>query len=182
MRESPVPFLIGLLFSIRSRIATAMAGGTMPNLSMPVSKNLTLRAVLGPRIVAVGFLLVLAGCTLISPYDPTSYKNATDLKVESLVLIDKATDPPASHKAEIEALQIKLRQAYEYEKGKAENSETEQQWAIMVSPDRNLMGGFMKKWLDDNTAQSPAFLAGMKSNVEAGFDTIIKLENGKVRK
>lgn len=128
------------------------------------------------------FLLAVTGCALISYYDPTSYKNATDLKVQSLVLIEKAKDAPGAHEAEIEALKIKLHQAYEYEKGKGKNSETEKQWEIMISPNRNLMGGFLKKWMEENKAQSPAFLRGVKSNVEAGFDAIIGLESGKVKK
>jgi hypothetical protein len=69
-------------------------------------------------ICCVILLLGLAGCAAITGYDPTSYKNATDLKAEALLLIEKAKDPPGSHAAEIESLRLKLRQAYDYDKGK----------------------------------------------------------------
>ncbi|HJQ85788.1 MAG TPA: hypothetical protein VKA21_16995 [Candidatus Binatia bacterium] len=131
-------------------------------------------------LVVVAFL-VATGCALITGYDPTSYKNATDLKVESLALIDKAGDPASQHTAAIEQVRTRLLQAYEYEKGKKTNNETARQWAIMVAPDRNLMGGFMEKWLREGP-QSAAFRSGMKSNVEQGFDTIIDLEEHKVKK
>ena len=132
-------------------------------------------------LVAFAFLAT-AGCTMISGYDPTSYKTATDLKVESTALIDLAADPPSKHEEEISDLWLKLRKAYEYEKGKGKNTETVEQWKLMIDENSGLMGEFIVKWQSEGTAQSEPFRKGMKKNVSAGFDQIIRLENGKVKK
>jgi hypothetical protein len=64
----------------------------------------------------VSSLILLSGmlqCTSISPYSPTAYQYATSLKVESLMLMDKATEPYATHQAEVAALVTKIDIVYE---------------------------------------------------------------------
>jgi hypothetical protein len=131
---------------------------------------------------ALPISLLLVACAAITGYDPTSYKTATDLKVEALLLIEKAQDPPGPHAAEIQAMRLRLRQAYEYEKGKGErNRFTRDQWQILADPKGSLLGGFLKKWQTENKGQSPAFLDGVSENVSAAFDKIIELESRKVK-
>ena len=130
-------------------------------------------------ILLAGFL---AGCAAITGYDPTSYKTATDLKAEALILIEKAQDPPTQHAAAIDSLRLKLRQAVEYEKGKGErNRFTKELWEILTDPNGSLLGGFLKKWETENKGQSPAFLDGIGKNVGEAFDRIIELESRKVK-
>jgi hypothetical protein len=134
------------------------------------------------RSLTVYLLVLLTGCAAITGYDATSYKTATDLKAEALLLIDKAKDPPSLHASEIEALRLKLRQAYEYEKGKGDrNRVTQEQWALLSDPNKALLGGFLKKWESENRGQSPAFLEGVSKNIAQAFDEIIKLESHKVK-
>jgi hypothetical protein len=136
----------------------------------------------GHWILIVAILLGIPGCALTSHYDPTSYRQATDLKAESLTLIEKGTDAPAAHTAKIEALRLKMRQAYEYERGKGRpNVTTVKQWEVLNDPTGALLGGFLKKWQAENKGQSEAFLNGQKKNVGDAFDLIIKLENSKVK-
>lgn len=133
-------------------------------------------------LLVVLSILFLAGCAAITAYDPTSYKNATDLKAEALLLIEKAKDPPGPHAGAIENLRLKLRQAYEYENGKGgRNRFTLEQWALLSDPNGALLGGFLKKWETENRGQSPAFLEGVSKNVAQAFDEIIKLESHKVK-
>ncbi len=137
---------------------------------------------LSQRALTCYLLILLAGCAAITGYDATSYKAATDLKAEALLLIDKAKDPPGPHASEIEALRLKLRQAYEYEKGKGgRNRVTQEQWALLSDPNAALLGGFLKKWETENRGQSPAFIEGVVKNVSQAFDEIIKLESHKVK-
>lgn len=133
---------------------------------------------------ALATLLALASaaCALVSHYDSTSYQNATNLKAEALFLIERAVNPPAAHAAAIDSLRLKLRQAYEYERGKGDpNRITVEQWKRLADPDGALLGGFIKKWRSDNRGQSPAFLDGVAQNVTEAFDQIIRLERAKVR-
>jgi len=126
--------------------------------------------------------LLLTACALVSHYDPTSYQNATYLKAEALLLIEKAKDPPGKHAAAIEALRLRLLQAYEYERGKAKpNRATVEQWRLLIDPEAALLGGFLKKWRDENKGQSDAFLKGVARNISDAFDEVIKLENTKVK-
>src|SRR5450432_1395562 len=79
-------------------------------------------------------LMLLLGCSacapLISKYDPIAYSKAVDLKVESLSLEAKATEPYDQHKPEAEALTMNLQKAYEYAQGRPDNSISAQQWQI----------------------------------------------------
>jgi hypothetical protein len=132
--------------------------------------------------VTLACLLSLPACSTITAYDPTSYKAATDLKAEALLLIDKAKDAPVVHAAAIETVRIKLNQAYEYETGKGDrNRISREQWRLMADPNGHLLGGFLRKWQSEDKAQSPAFLEGVKKNVGDAFDEIIKLESHKVK-
>ncbi len=134
------------------------------------------------RLTAVSVTVLLVGCAAITGYDPTSYKTATDLKAEALLLIEKAKDPPSQHAAAIESLKVRLPQALEYEKGKGErNRFTKELRELISDPNGNLLGGFLKKWETENRGQSPAFLEGMTKNVGEAFGKIIELESRKVK-
>ena len=84
------------------------------------------------RGVVVAFLLgYVAACTVpISYYDGTTYKNLTDLKAESTMLIESFdTTPLARNDEAIETLMLNFRKAHEYEKGKGKpNSDTMRQF------------------------------------------------------
>ena len=122
--------------------------------------------------------LIMVGCSTISVFNQKGYEQATSLKVDALALMDKAIDPYADHEKEIKILKTELDKAYEYAKGRPQNSETTDQWLIIKSPERNSLGGFMKKW-----KQEKALMAGIiteaKILVSDGFDTVIELESGK---
>lgn len=134
----------------------------------------------GPVVVLL--ILLFSACTAITGYDPTSYKNATDLKAEALLLIQKAKDPPDLHRAEIERVRVKLQQAYEYERGKGDrNRLSKEQWELLADPKGSLLGGFLTKWETENRGQSPAFLEGVAKNIAQAFDEIIRLESRKVK-
>jgi hypothetical protein len=128
-------------------------------------------------------IIISLNCATMSHYDPTSYKTATDLKAESLLLIQKATEPPGPYSVAIESLRVRLQQALEYEKGKGTpNSITVRQWEILLDPKGNLLEGFLRKWQADNKGYSEIFIEGVSKNVSDAFDEIIKLERHKVMK
>jgi len=134
------------------------------------------------RVLALLLLSALSACALISQYDPTSYQNATNLKAEALLLVEKAKEPPGMHTTAIDGLRLKLLQAYEYERGKGDpNRITVEQWKRLSDPEGALLGGFLRKWTSENQGQSDAFLKGLSKNVGEAFDQIIKLESAKVK-
>lgn len=139
-----------------------------------------MRASRWTRVCAI-LALAAAGCATISAYDPTSYKNATDLKAESLYLVAKSTDTPDKYANEINKVQIQLQQDFEYEKGKGRNGITVEQWRILADPDKHLLAGFLKKWQAEKKSYPQAFVDGVSKNIADAFDQIIRLEQGKVK-
>ncbi len=121
--------------------------------------------------------LCFTGCAslgFISYYDPTTYKNLTDTKPEVLALYDTFSKDQVSQD-QIEAVRLKLSQAYEYEKGKGEkNKETyEQIKKIQNMFERHvqerLTGG---KWNETHTSNE-------KQNIADAFDIAIQTERLK---
>lgn len=123
---------------------------------------------------------LVAGCTSIALYSEVAYQQAVSLKVESLALMDKASEDFSAHKAEVADLKLKLSKAWEYAKGRADNELSAKQWEILIDPEGHLMGGFLKRWEQDGTL-SPAFAQEAKGLVSDAFDTIIGLESGKIK-
>lgn len=126
-------------------------------------------------VVVIG---LLAGCATISPFSLKAYEQATSLKVEALSTMDKATEPFATQKQSVDALNLNIEKAYEYAKGRPKNGESTRQWAIIKDPSRNSLGGFLKRW-EDKVSLDKAFILEAKGVVSDGFDTVIELESGK---
>ena len=125
---------------------------------------------------------LMAGCALMSVYDPTSYKMATDLKAQAVALVNEASDPPGAHAQEIKDLSLKMQQAFEYERGKGDpNRFTVLQWGKLIDPHAGLVGDFLRKWQADNAPEKPALIKDALTNIGPAFDEIIKLENYKVK-
>ena len=125
-------------------------------------------------------IILLMGCATVAKKDPISLQNAIDLKVESLALLDKATDPPDAHASEIQNMQLRIQKALEYEKSRGElNSISTQQWELLADPEGNLLAGFLKKWVADGKGRSAVFIDGVKGLVTKAFDQIIKVESAK---
>lgn len=131
-------------------------------------------------LVFLAFLI--SACALLSPYDPTSYKNATDLKAASLALLEHGSEPYADHAAEVSRLDVQLRQAFEYEHGKGKtNSETAEQWKILIDREGGLLGGTLEQWRKAGHL-SEVLLPEISKKIGAAFDEIISLEQAKVKK
>jgi hypothetical protein len=123
-------------------------------------------------------LLMLAGCSTISPFELKAYEQATAIKVDALALMDKSIESYANHASAIEKLRIDVEKAYEYAKGRQKNEESTQQWIFIKSPEKKSLGGFLVKWQKDNT-QSANFVNEAKGEIAKHFDQVIELESGK---
>lgn len=125
--------------------------------------------------------LTFCACSYIAPYSHFAYQQATSLKVEALALMDKAAEQSASHENEIKELETKIEKAYEYAKGRPKNDLSAEQWQILKDPNKNLLGGFIKRWRKESTL-STHFIKEAKGLVADAFDTISGLESGKIKK
>lgn len=120
--------------------------------------------------------LVFNGC--MTKFDHIAFNQAASLRVESLMLMDKAVESYSQFENDIDALMGKVEQAYEYALSKPKNEISAKQWEILKNPKQNLLGGFMKRWKEKNRL-GPVYIEESKKVIADAFDTIIDLEKEK---
>ena len=128
-------------------------------------------------IVLCCFFLATS-CSTIATFDQVAYDKTTGAKAEALALMDKATKSYGANLKEIEAVSLTIDKAYEYDRGRALNTTTVQQWEILRDPNRNLFGGFLRRWHDKGSLK-PDYIAEKKHDIAEAFDQITGLEIGK---
>ncbi len=127
-------------------------------------------------------VLWLSACNpSISLFSERAYNLATSLKVETLSLMDKATEPYEAHAGKVETLIINLQKAYEYAKGRAYNDLSARQWEILIDPGKNLAGGFFARWEAEERLNKVFIEEAKKGLIAPAFDLIIGLEAGKIK-
>ena len=143
-----------------------------------------MKIIVNHRVVSMYLLLIsisLGGCSsLIAKYDNVAYQQATSLKVDSLALMGKANEVYSTQESAVVELNLKLDKAYEYAKGRPKNEIITKQWSILKDPNRNLLGGFLKRWKEKGKL-SEIFIKEAKGNVSLGFDQVIGLESGLIK-
>ena len=143
-------------------------------------RDMKIRNMIPVTIALLSVVLLFSSCATISSFSPAAYEQATSLKVDALALMEKATDPFNGHESEVEALTSRVEKAYEFAKGRPKNEISTRQWALLKDPDRNLLGGFLKRWKEKSVLSS-VFIEQAKGLVADAFDRIIGLESGKVK-
>ena len=127
----------------------------------------------GTRSIFAGVLLVatafLFACSTIATFDQVAYDKATGAKAEALALMDKATNSYGAHLKEIDAVSLTIDKAYEYDRGRALNTITVQQWEILRDPNRNLFGGFLRRWHEKGSLNAD-YIAEKKRDIADAFD------------
>lgn len=136
------------------------------------------------RATLISFVLLWASiafysCTNISQFSPDAYKQSVDLKVESLDIMSYATESYSGFETEVESLKQGLQRAYEFAKGRPANEISTRQWEILMDEERNLLGGFLKRWKEEDKL-SETFVVEAQMLIGDAFDTIIGLESGKI--
>ena len=141
--------------------------------------NNTLR--LKKKLFIYFLVALLAGCkATIALYDQYAYTQATSLKVDLQNLaLESATVSYDSAKADIHKTNIELQKAYEYNKGRDDNSISTQQYAILIS-DAHFYKSFLKDW-QAKGKESATMAENISEQIGELMDQIIKLENGKNR-
>lgn len=134
------------------------------------------RPALSIRIPLWLLLPFLFGCaaSFLHYYDPTTYKNLTDLKPKVALLYESFEEEEIDVRT-IRQVRLEMGQAYEYEKGKGEkNQETTKQIGLILQmfslhvEDRKKNG----KW-------SEAHIQNLWENMEEAFDIAIATERLK---
>ena len=140
---------------------------------------MTTKAKIQPLLSALTLSLTIWSCASISVFSPEAYKQAVELKVESLELMSFATMPYADYEEDVINLNTELDKAFEFSKGRPDNEISTEQWRILIDEEGNLLGGFLKRWEAEGSL-SEMFVSEMQILVSDAFDTIIGLESGKI--
>ncbi len=133
------------------------------------------------RSCAIGLccFFFATACNTIATYDQVAYEHATNAKVDALALMDKATTPYSDHIKDIEAVQLELAKAAEYDNGRPLNRYTIELWKTLRS-DSGILNRFLVSWKKSGTLSS-TFIDDKKAHVARAFDDIIQLESGKIK-
>ncbi len=123
---------------------------------------------------------IFSSCKTISVFDQYAYTQSTALKVDALSLMDNATTGFTANTTEIEDFNLKIQKVYEYEKHRPKNEITVKLWDIIMNPDKNLLGGFLARWKQNNTL-GKTFINEAKIQVGEAFDIIVELESQKIK-
>lgn len=126
-------------------------------------------------------LILITGCkSTIALYDQYAYTQATSLKVDLQNLaLESATLSYDSAKADIAKTNVELQKAYEYHKGRDNNSLSTKQYEILLS-DTHFYKSFLKDW-QAKGKESAVMAENISEQIGELMDQVIKLENGKNR-
>ena len=80
-------------------------------------------------------------------------------------------------KADIDKVNVALQKAYEYNKGRDNNSLSTKQYEILLS-DTHFYKSFLRDWKTKGK-ESPTFAGEVSIQIGELMDQVIKLENGK---
>ncbi len=127
---------------------------------------------------------IIYGCApSIAAYDNYAYTQITSLKVETLHLMDMATEPLDNHKQEVKALTMQLEKTKEYVIHRKNNIESGSMWEILLDTNQGSFGEFISFWhrqnIDSGKNLSPTYIARKKKIVGEHFDIIAELESKK---
>jgi hypothetical protein len=131
-----------------------------------------------PGVSLLLIILLLSGCAgwfgFPAYFDPTTYKNLTDLKPQVTMLYESFTGGDLKSD-KIDNIRLKLAQVYEYEKGKGEqNRETVLQLEII----RRMFERHVKD-RQGNGPWSVSHMENQTQTISEAFDIAIQTENLK---
>lgn len=121
--------------------------------------------------------VVLTSCQSLKTaiFDQYSYQKTTELKVETLSIMENASNQYENHKETAAKLLLDIEKLKEYEKNKPNNEITFAMWNLFTDKEKNLLGGFFKSWQEKQTL-SPIFVEESKKQIIEAFDLLIQYE------
>jgi hypothetical protein len=129
------------------------------------------------KLLLVLFVLLLSSCAGVD-FSDYAYKQDQTLKTASLELMSQANESYTLHESDVNNLTSDLNKSLAYEKKRKNNEESIRMYMLLINPNGNLLGGFLKNWKTSGTL-SPTFINQFKPQVSEAFDKIIELEDSK---
>ncbi len=121
--------------------------------------------------------LALGSCTSTRTalFDQYSYQKTTEIKVETIQLLNQANTPFEAHKEKVQSILLSIEKLAEYEKNKPNNEITFAMWQVLNDKEKNLLAGFFKIW-EKKGIVSPVFQEEAKKQISDALDLLIQYE------
>jgi hypothetical protein len=124
------------------------------------------------------FSLLFSCKATIALYDQYAYTQATSLKVDLQNLaLESDSISFETAKPDIDKVDIELQKAYEYNKGRDNNSISSKQYEILLADD-HFYKSFLKDWKAKGK-ESAIMSQNISEEIGDLMDQVIKAENGK---
>ena len=98
-------------------------------------------------------LFLLTACA--PTYSPYLYDKTSEMKTQSLSLMDKAMEPYSKYDTKISLLKSDLESLSRQEQLRKNNQPKIKQWNLLLDPEGHLLYGFLKKWQQDTILNEP---------------------------
>lgn len=131
-----------------------------------------------PAVLALSVLLAACQVPQGPQFSQAAVDRTKELRTDSIALLAQAGDPFASHVTEAQRI---LALANGMSAGASQvpgNGDVAGQWALMVAPDGNLLGGTLARWEARGTL-APFLRDEASRKIAQGFDLIICTEEAK---
>jgi len=136
-------------------------------------------------VLKVGFYmfisLVFSNCISTALFDQHSFDQTISAKVETLGLMESATEEYKLHAVAVKEHLQELQKVYEYDKRRTNNDITTKMWEVILDKNRNSVAGFLHRWKQNGT-MNKAFIQEVEIQVEEAFDLLLDFENAKNKK
>jgi hypothetical protein len=114
----------------------------------------------------------------MTPQDAESLESFNILKIDAISIMKKGAKSYAAMAPQIKEYKVKMDDQLTYERAKDKNLKTVQMLELISNPDGNLLGGFFKRWENEDKLNGP-FIKEIAKGVSESFDKIINLEKRK---
>lgn len=125
--------------------------------------------------------LFTGGCiaSKMVPFDSEAFTKGQRIKDAAVELIGMSTNDYSASEGRVSEFQSMIDSQIEMETARGEkNQKTVDMWNLLMNPNENLMGGFLKRWKDKGQL-SPTFVNELKPLISRNIDKILSLESKK---
>jgi hypothetical protein len=123
-------------------------------------------------------ILLLSACAPV--YSPYIYDQTAELKIQSLAIINKATESFEKNKLKIELLKSDLESIQLQEQMRKHNNIKVKQWNLLLDPKGYLLYGTLNKWQRDTT-MTEEFINLQRKLLGEAFDLIQETEKQRLK-
>lgn len=128
-------------------------------------------------LIALSSVCFLSSCCPVY-FNQTALSETTDIKKATLELVGNAVNPYADYESKGMELKSRMENRLKsVEMDKCDKS-VAKMWRLMLDENKNLYGGFLKLWKEQNTL-GKTFIQEYKKELGNNFDKITALENEK---